>query len=815
MKNIKKISKIFLVLTMIFSQLSSVVTVLAEEIATKPLNINLKHITNEELGYIEKYEFSYISLDDAYEEEKEYSVELNTSFTYLNGEKEKKELDTVTKTGEELNNTKTKCELEPISYLYNGVFTVEIIVKDGDKVVYNNNISNVVDTVKSGLVGSLNSGEIQPISETLSTISTGQYNVDQKKKYTQSLIIMPGELSPNSNYKVMQDEQEIYKGTGSGLTQLVIEGTTTDTSTLASGTYNTIDTITVHELKEDEEIKNTITYTYKGSINYYDIDKELSDIYNLKFDSGLLYEEAINYNDNEEIIKIKEIVELLENNKLELKIFDEENQELDLTDEEVLEREIKNNYKLEFTKENIGTYTYTGVVLGDNTNDNKFSSEDIKATIKDYLEENKVLSVDTVSKEDEEKGKIDFNDIVDLNNKLNKLNNQTVENTNLSLIFGEVPSEIVVGDSFELKLLVSSSNIDDYINGINAVVATSNNLLKLTNISFNNKLIGDYKDNKLSAVGKNINSNEEVLTFTFTAIEKGTETISLTGEISKDTVDSIEEINKITKDITIIKNTSSNANLKSLKSNIGTFDIAFDKDITVYNLTVPYNTEKVILSGELQDVKSSVTGLYEYTLNEDKTTANIIVTAEDKTTKVYTVYIIKENKPVVTPLTYYKYSSNNYLKLLEISGHDITFDKETLEYNIKVKSTVTSLDIKAIPEDSNSRVEITGNEKFKKGDNVVTITVTAEDGSTREYKINIDKETEKKEILTASEDSSNTAEKIVIIILIILVVLGLLYLIFKKDEEQVAEVELKKEIVPKKENNNIAKKNTTNKNKKK
>ena len=117
-----------------------------------------------------------------------------------------------------------------------------------------------------------------------------------------------------------------------------------------------------------------------------------------------------------------------------------------------------------------------------------------------------------------------------------------------------------------------------------------------------------------------------------------------------------------------------------------------------------------------------------------------------------------------------------------------------------------------------NELEITGNEKFKKGNNTVTITVTAEDGSTREYKITVDKEAEKKDALTEIEDSSNTAEKIVIIILIILVVLGLLYLIFKKDdEEKIVSVEPKKDVTPKKETtkvqeNNI-KKNQTKKKK--
>ena len=69
MKRMKKISKIFLVLAMIFSQLSSVVTVLADEIMTKDLNLNLNYEKDLELGYVKKYELSYISLAGSYDED--------------------------------------------------------------------------------------------------------------------------------------------------------------------------------------------------------------------------------------------------------------------------------------------------------------------------------------------------------------------------------------------------------------------------------------------------------------------------------------------------------------------------------------------------------------------------------------------------------------------------------------------------------------------------------------------------------------------------------------------------------------------------
>ena len=816
MKKITKISKIILAITMLFSQLSSVVTVLADEIMTKSLITSLTAVTDDELGYVEKYELTYTSEKKDYDEEKEYTVELQPIFTYLDEIPEIGDKITITKTGAELND-ENKYELNEVSSIYNGVFDLVIPVKDEHTVVYKDKKTYTVDTVKSGLVGALNSGEVEPINETLGEISTGEYNIDEAKEYTQNLVIIPGDLSPYSIYKVTKGEEELYKGVGSKIPELIINGSVTNTGNLTSGTYNTSDTIVVEKLDDNGEVEYGMEYTYNATLNYYNSDEELSQIYDLSFDNGYLYEDAINYNSSLEVSKISDLLDKLENTDLELKVYNENNEELDLTDEEVLNSEIKNNYKLEFTKTDIGTYTYLVVITGDNTGDNHFTKEDIEKTLKDYLEENKVLSMDVIGKSDEEKGTLNFHDIVHFNNALNNGSNDYIENTDLSLVFGEVPSEIVVGDTFDLQVLVNSSNALDYINGINAKVTTDGSVLKLTNIKINDKLMSEVKDNNLVAVGTKIGSDEVLLTLTFTAISKGTGEVSLSGELAKDTIDSIEEFTSITKEINVTRSLSSNNNLSSLKSSVGTFDIAFDKDVTVYTLTVPYDTESVILSGGLEDINSVVDGLIEYKLTEDKTVANITVTSESGEKKVYTVYIIKEAKPVVTPVVYY-YSSNNYLKSLEIEGYEITFDKETLEYKIKVKSDVTSLDIKAIPESNKSRVEITGNEKFKKGNNTVTITVTAEDGSTREYKITVDKEAEKKDALTEIEDSSNTAEKIVIIILIILVVLGLLYLIFKKDdEEKIVSVEPKKDITPKKETtkvqeNNI-KKNQTKKKK--
>lgn len=788
MKKITKISKIFLVLTMIFSQLSSVVTVLADEITSKPLDASLAAVTDEELGYVEKYTLTYKSEKQDYDEEKEYTIELESSFEYLNGTIEHGTDVVVTKTGSELNNEVNSSDLDPISTYYNGVYNLKITVKDNAAVIYEESIPYVVNTVKSGLVGTLNNGEVEPTNETLGIVSTGEYTVNEEKEYTQNLMIVPGNLSPDSNYKVTIGENEMLM-TGEDIAQSTFDGSKINTTSSLGGLYNTNDIITIEELDNNDVVINTIDYTYDASINYdKNNDEALSELTGLSLNNGYLYEEAIGYNNSDSVTSIKEIVDILANTNIELSIYDENNTLLDLTNEDVLNSEVKNNYKLVFKK---GTeVTYTVVVLGDNTNDNNFNKDDMKPTMNDYLEGNKVLSMDVVKGDSDEKGLLTFEDIMKLNTELNSITSGDA-NINLCLVYGELPKEIYVGDTFKLNVLVNSENASDYINGINALVTTGNNL-KLTNVTYNSNLIGTFKENALVAAGTDLTNGEVLLTLEFTAIAEGKDSITLSGSVAKN--ENIQGFESLVTEVNVIRKISSNNNLSSLKASVGTFDIAFDKDVTVYTLTVPYDTESVILSGSLEDITSTVDGLIEYKLTDDKTTANITVVAEDGTIKVYTVYIIKEAKPenVATPVTYY-YSSNNYLKSLEIDGYEITFNKETNEYKITVKNDVTSLDIKAIPEDSRARVEITGNEKFKKGNNTVTITVTAEDGSTREYKITANKESEKKEALTEIEGNSNTAEKVVIIILIILVVLGLLYLIFKKDEQEVATVEIKKE----------------------
>ena len=828
MKKIMKISKVFLLVATIFSYIASPISVLANEVISLPLAIDFEAVFDEE-GYVDSYKITYDSENDVYDVEKDYKIEYQTTFTYDN-ENEIPVVSTpliVSLTGEELNNGGSQV-FDPISKYYNGVYELVITVYDDNDIeVYSDNYIYNYDTFV-GLTGKLNGVEAEEEINDVSTI--GNYDVTLGEIYTQTLNVLTGELSPNGMYRIVYEDgtySEVM--TGDELRTNEITGTITDLNGKFAGTYSYTDTITIEELVEDSVV-NTYTYNYEANLECDgDNDAYLNTLYEgmAIFKDGYMIVDAKEYNDAEKVITLGELVSVLPEG-VTISIFDDENQEI-LFSEDVSDDEVKNNYVITFTS-GIDV-SYIVVVKGDITSDNIFNKEDLfnesednSSVLEGYINGDNIPSMDMITLEKEvedseelkreEFGTITFEDIIITNELLKENGNVDKEvqsNENLALTFGELDNEIFVGDIIELDVLVNSENVDEYIDGIDATLTISDNI-RLNEIVFNDLFTGTYVNDRVVAIGNELNSGKVVMTLVFDVVNDGTATVEIDGNVSKFL--NITEMDTMIKEFDIIRNVSSNNILSSLKASVGNFDVTFDKDVTVYTLTVPYNTDKVILSGSVEDSSSIVDGLIEYELVEDKTTAIITVTAEDGTVKTYTVYIIKEEAPVVTPIVYYT-SSNNYLKSLSVDGYEIDFDKNTDEYRITVRNDVTSLDISAMAEDYRSRVEITGNEEFEEGENTVIITVTAENGSVKEYKLIVEKEAKKQ--ITPEENNSNNVEKIIIIILIVLVVFGLLYLIFKKDDEEIEEVSVNKEKNKNQLNtvNNKQKNNSKNNKKKK
>ena len=92
------------------------------------------------------------------------------------------------------------------------------------------------------------------------------------------------------------------------------------------------------------------------------------------------------------------------------------------------------------------------------------------------------------------------------------------------------------------------------------------------------------------------------------------------------------------------------------------------------------------------------------------------------------------NTPTVEEV---KKSNNNYLSELKLNNGTLVFDKEKTEYKVTVAYNIEKMEVTTKTEDGKAKFEITGNEELKVGENTITIKVTAEDGSEREYKIEV------------------------------------------------------------------------------
>ncbi len=190
---------------------------------------------------------------------------------------------------------------------------------------------------------------------------------------------------------------------------------------------------------------------------------------------------------------------------------------------------------------------------------------------------------------------------------------------------------------------------------------------------------------------------------------------------------------------------SSNNNLSSLSVSVG--KINFNKNTTTYNIDTKSDVTSATISATLEDQKATfVTGYNPRTvsLKEGFNSFQIKVKNEKGTIKTYTINITREDGK----------SRNNNLKDLTLSTGNITFDKNNLNYNVTVEYEIEKLTINATPEDQKAKVRYQKENTLKVGENKITITVEAENKSTKNYTITVTRKEEGKKLSNISSLSS-------------------------------------------------------------
>ncbi len=177
---------------------------------------------------------------------------------------------------------------------------------------------------------------------------------------------------------------------------------------------------------------------------------------------------------------------------------------------------------------------------------------------------------------------------------------------------------------------------------------------------------------------------------------------------------------------------NNDATLKSLSLSGITINPTFASDVEEYNAVVPYTTESTTITAQATDSKAAITGTGTENLIVGLNIIRVNVKAEDRDIeKTYTVNIIREDV-----------STNNKLSDLKVNGETIPgFDPDVTEYTLDpVSNDTDSITIDADAQDDDATVAGTGTQPLTVGNNDIVITVTAEDGTEKEYTIHVPRE---------------------------------------------------------------------------
>lgn len=185
---------------------------------------------------------------------------------------------------------------------------------------------------------------------------------------------------------------------------------------------------------------------------------------------------------------------------------------------------------------------------------------------------------------------------------------------------------------------------------------------------------------------------------------------------------------------TIARPLSGNCDLASMTVGNATITPAFSPDVTQYTASVPFATSKLDVTAVAADANAKVAIQNTQLLAATTTSVQVTVTAENGTTKTYRINVYRAQDPNYVP------SSNSELKSLTVADQVLSpaFDPQVNQYYVWLpyeKSTVT---VTAATADARATYAVSQIPELVPGTPTdITVTVTAEDKSTREYVITV------------------------------------------------------------------------------
>lgn len=314
---------------------------------------------------------------------------------------------------------------------------------------------------------------------------------------------------------------------------------------------------------------------------------------------------------------------------------------------------------------------------------------------------------------------------------------------------------VIIGDEFEVSLNLKGINTSAY--SIEIFFDTTK--LEFVSGPENSNVIG----NKVKIVWYDSNGGTEAKQgelekLKFKSIAPGIADFDVNGEFFDENTNLMQtdfenfQIEILEQDVAegvngrAIQNQNS-TQLKSLRLNVEGIVPDFETDIYDYSLTLPEQLKEikdieVLPIAENENAKIEVSG--NKNLKDGLNIINVVVTNQGKS---------QEYKIKVTKTQNLEMANTNLENLaIEYAILSPEFNEQITRYNTQVANEINQLNILAIPENEQGKVEILGNNNLNEGNNKIEIKVTAPNGFTqRIYEINVYKRNKQEETIYNQE----------------------------------------------------------------
>ncbi|MBQ8681402.1 MAG: cadherin-like beta sandwich domain-containing protein [Bacilli bacterium] len=382
--------------------------------------------------------------------------------------------------------------------------------------------------------------------------------------------------------------------------------------------------------------------------------------------------------------------------------------------------------------------------LGDLNQDNLLTEEDVEEGIDQFLEVEEIEKVEV--KKDEEVSYVDY-----------VINNNTYEvevpfDEEISVSWNKNDNiEKYVEDEVRVELKLDGFS-NNYINTISGNVDYDLDILELENIYvlLNDRVVGDFRNNKfIYVLDEYKDGNNTLLVMVFRGLKKGVSNISL-------------------KNLNLLMNGNALKFIGNTSLEIVINENGKGGDVDNYPDNGDGNSNEGNVRVEENVVVNKVVSLNKKEFSSIKRDTSL---EEDNSSKVVATTIALSN--------------NNYLEDISIKGYELKFVKDVSYYEIVVENNVQSLKFNVVLSDDNAFYTIAGNDNFKVGKNEVILTVFAEDGSSRDYVIEVNKKEKKNSEGKEKFDGQVLKQdaRLIIIIGLVITTSLILYRLLRKEED--------------------------------